>query len=201
MTENDQMRIAEARESFTGKTLSDSQFDESWALADIMHRGIQKTGSFHEKLTDYSHAFARSEKFDQMKGETIIRDQFKARFGQTMNQMREGMKAREASLPDAAHRDALEYARMIEPLIRDGATMPFYRAYETTGGALAEKLNITETGAKELMKTAYRESEGRELYDTGKALEQQFHTPVREVERAARQANHSQSRTRSRAQV
>lgn len=194
----DQKHI-EARQSFTGKTLSDSQFDESWALAEIMHRGIRKSGSFHEKLVDYSHAFARSERFDQMKGETIIRDQFKARYGETMNKMRVALKEREENLPDTADRDALDHARMIEPLIRDGDTMPFYRAYDYVGGALAEKLKITEVGAKELMKTAFRKGESGELYDHGKALEKQFHQPVREAAQQAREAKRDQTRSRTRA--
>jgi len=101
MTENDQMNLYEARNSFTGKTLTSSQFDEAWAVADIMKRGIGKTGSFREKLTDYAHAFARSEKFDAMKGETIIRDIYAARYGQTMNQTREGYLERENTLRES----------------------------------------------------------------------------------------------------
>lgn len=188
MIDTDQTQIAEARNSFTGKSLNDAQFDESWALAGILHRAIRKSGSFHEKLTDYSHAFARAEKFDQIKAETIIRDQFKARYGQTLNQLREDMKARETNLPEAAATDALNHARLIEPLIRDGETMPFYRAYDRVGGALAEKLNITETGAKELMKSAFQESEDRDLYETAKALEKQFHEPAHDAARLARTA-------------
>ena len=197
MTENDQMRIAKARNSFTGKNLSDTQFDESWALAGIVNRAIQKTGSFYEKLEDYSHAFARGEKFDQVKGKIIIRDIFKARYGQTMNQMREGLKEREASLPDAARTQALDQARQIEPLVRDGDTMPFYRAYEHAGRALADTLNITETGAKDLMKSTYNEVEGRDLYDAGKAVEKQFHDPVREAEREAQRADRKATRSKA----
>ena len=33
MTENDQMKLYEARNSFTGKTLTASQFDEAWAIS------------------------------------------------------------------------------------------------------------------------------------------------------------------------
>ncbi len=197
-TEHNDQKHTEARQSSTGKALSDSQFDESWALAEIMHRGIRKSGSFHEKLTDYSHAFARSEKFDQMKGETIIRDQFKARYGETMNQMREKLKAREADIPLSGHEQALDHARMIETLICDGKTMPFYRAHDYAGGALAERLNITEAGAKRLMSDAYSKNEGRELYETGKALEKQFHQPVREAAQQARESKRDQPRTRVR---
>ncbi len=198
MIENDKNRTTEARQSFTGKNLSDSQFDESWALAEIMHRVIRKSGSFREKLTDYSHAFARGEKFDAMKGEIIIREQFKARYDETLNQMREKLKAREANIPVSGHEQALDYARMIEPLIRNGETMPFYRAFDQVGGALAEKLNITESGAKVLMSNTYSKNEGRELYETGKALEKKFHEPVREAEQQAREVQRSTTRSQTR---
>lgn len=191
MTENDQMRIHEARTSSTGKTLSDSQFDESWALAEIMERGIRKSGTFKEKLGDYAFAFARSEKFDVMKGETIIRDQFKARYGQTMNEMRKELAEREVEVRKTGREEALAHARQIEKLIFDpasGNTMPFYKAFDHVGGALAEKFNITESGAKNLMKDVYRDIEGRELYDTGKALEEKYHRPKREADRAASQS-------------
>lgn len=198
MTKNDETRITEARQSFTGKKLSDSQFDESWALAEIMHRGIRKSGSFREKLTDYSHAFSRGEKFDAMKGEIIIRDQFKARYGETLNHMREKLKTREVNIPLSGHEQAIDHARMIEPMIRDGNTMPFYQAFDRAGGALAEKLNITEFGAKNLMKDAYSKIEGRELYETGKALEKKFHDPVREAGQQAREAQRATTRSQTR---
>lgn len=199
MTKVDEPEISAVCQSITGSKLSDSQSDESRSLAEIMHRGIRKNGKFREKLTDYSHAFARGEKFDAMKAEMIIRDQFKSQYGETMNQMRLGLKERQENLPDTAGRDALEYARMIEPLIRDGETMPFYRAYDYVGGALSEKLNITESGAKELMTTAYRESEGEELYDFGKALEKKFHEPVREAKQQEREGQPEKARTQARA--
>ena len=198
MTDNIQELAIETRQGSTGKKLTDSQYDESKSVAEIMHRGIRKNGKFREKLTDYSHAFARGEKFDAMKAEIIIRDQFKAQYGETMNQMRMGLKERQENLPETAGRDALEYARMIEPLIRDGETMPFYRAYDYVGSALAEKFNITETGAKELMTTAYREVEGRELYDFGKALEKKFYAPEREAEQQTREGKRDQAQSRKR---
>lgn len=52
MTENDQMRLRDARNSFVGKALTASQFDEVWAVSGIMEREIRKTGTFREKLTD-----------------------------------------------------------------------------------------------------------------------------------------------------
>jgi len=200
MTENDQMRLNEARTSFTGKTLTASQFDESWALAGVMEREIRKSGSFREKLTDYSHAFSRSQKFDQLKGETILRDIFKSRYGETMNQMREGLLERENCLRDAGQDQALHHARSIEGMIKTGETMPFYRAYDHAAVHMAGQHNITETGAKELMKAAYHDAEGKELYETGKALEKTHHEPAKEASKEAakqkRAANHSQSRKR-----
>lgn len=180
-----QDRITAARESFTGKTLTESQFAESWALAGVMERGIRSTGSFKDKLGDYAHAFARTEKFDMMKGETIIRDMFKARYGLTMNQMRESLMAREAEVKDQIQEPAITHAREIEGLIRDGETMPFYRAYDTQAAKMAKTYGITESGAKTMMNDAYEALEGRKLYDTGKALEEQYHLPKREADKQA----------------
>lgn len=156
-----------------------------------MHRGIRKSGTFKEKLGDYSYAFARAEKFDVMKGESIIRDQFKARYGLSMNDLRKELGEREAALLPASKEDALMHARQIDKLIFDAAsgnTMPFYKAFDHVGGALAEKLDITESGAKRLMKEVYHEIEGRDLYDTGKALEEKYYRPKRDAERAESQS-------------
>ena len=177
-------KLINARESYTGRGLTESQFEEGWALSGVIARGIKKSGSFHEKLTDYAHAFARSEKFDAMKCEVILRDLFKSRYGQTMNQMREGLAAREKALPQPMKEEAVTYARQIEPLIRDGNTMPFFRAYDRAGVAFADHAGISETAAKKFMQDSYREIEKRELYETGKALEEKYHMPVREAERA-----------------
>ncbi len=127
-----------------------------------------------------------------MKGEVIIRDQFKARFGQSMNQMRLGLKEREANIDLPGHELAIDHARTIEPLIKDGQTMPFYQAFDHAGCTLAEKLNITEVGAKNLMKDSYSKIEGRELYEVGKALEAQYHTPKRDIERQERKPERTQ---------
>ena len=47
-----------------------------------------------------------------------------------------------------------------------------------------------------MMKTAYAAVEGRDLYADGKAIEAQHHEPVRNAERAARQAERA-AQTRS----
>ena len=191
-------RITEARQSFTGKSLTEGQFAESWALAEVMAHSIHASGSFHEKLTDYAHAFARSEKFDAVKGETIIRDIFKARYGVTMNQMRENYIKRADEVKESAREDAIAHARGIESLIADGETMPFYRAYDTSSAQLAERFGITQAAAKTMMKDAYREIEGREIFETGKALEEQHHRPRVEAEQARREAARDKARPRDR---
>jgi hypothetical protein len=179
--------IAKARDSFTGKTLTDGQFEESWALAGVMERSIRTSGSFVEKLGDYAHAFARAERFDATRGEVIIRDMFKARYGVTMKQMREGLLKREAEVKDTINEQAIEHARGIEPLIRDGETMPFYRAYDRQAAKMATTFGITQAGAKTMMKDAYEKIEGRDLYETGKALEEKYHLPAREAAKQERE--------------
>lgn len=183
MVKDDPMKYYEARIGFTGKTLTHSQFDEAWANVEIIKRNIEKSGSFVKKLADYSYTFSREEKFDQLRGETILRDLFKDRYEMSMNQMREGFMERERNLPENARSVALEAAYETLDLIRDGETQPFYRAYDTVAFNTAEILNITETKSKELMKDTFYEREGRELYEVGKEVEKKFHEPAREAAR------------------
>ncbi len=181
--ESDAERIAAAKQSFTGRALTESQFDQSWALADVLKRNIESTGSFREQLTDHAHAFARTERFDSMKAETILRDQFKEKFGQTMNQMREDLLEREDHVRDIAKDQALERARAIGPAIREGETKPFWQAHDQEATRLAKDLNITESGAKTMMRETFQEAEGKELYSYGKELEERHHVPAREARR------------------
>ncbi|MEM7724621.1 MAG: hypothetical protein AAF376_19985 [Pseudomonadota bacterium] len=192
--QHDQTR-AEARRSFTGSRLTDSQFDEAWSIAGILNREIHKSGSFVEKLADFSHAFARSQRFDAAKGEVILRDLHTARFGQSLNQVREGLMAREAVARDVAGDQALHHARAIPEMIKDGPTMPFYQAADRAGIAMARQHGITETGARKMMAEAFEAAEGRPLRAVGKEMEARHHQPVREAERAARQAERSRVRS------
>lgn len=183
-TDTNDGRKAEARQSFAGRNLTTSQFDEAWALSGIVAGEIHKSGSFRDKLSDYAHAFARNERFDTLKGEDIVRDLFKERYGETMNQMREGLMSREADIEDAIVDDALIRARSVTDLIREAPTMPFYRAYDQAAVKMAQDHGITEAGAKEMMKAAFASHEGRELYEAGKEAEELYHKPARrEAER------------------
>ena len=177
--ENMDGRKAQARQSHTGRSLTESQFDETWAICGIVAREIHKSGSFRDKLSDYAHAFARSERFDALKGEDIVRDIFRTRYGETMNQMREGLMNRETEIEQTIPGKALDRARFVIELIRTEPTMPFYQAYDRTAVAMATAQGITEKGAKEMMKAAFATNEGRELYDAGKEAEKLHHQPAR----------------------
>lgn len=179
-------RRQEARQSFTGSRLTHRQFAESWQIADILHRAILHSGSFVDKLADYAHAFARTEKFDAARGEIILRDMFTARYGQSLNELRKDVLAHEAMVKDHLTESALDYAQAIPERIRAGKTLPFYQAYDQAAVAMARKHDITEVGAKTLMKNAFRQAGGRDLYTVGKAAEEEHHAPVRRAEMAAR---------------
>ncbi|WP_371157011.1 hypothetical protein [Jannaschia sp. 2305UL9-9] len=195
MIEKTEHRITAQKEavlkSFQGQTMTDAQTDVAMNLANVIDRHIHKTGSFREPLTDYAHAFARSEKFDAMKGETIIRDVYAAQFGRTMNATREALIEREKNLPESTPELALTSARQTLEAISTGETEPFYRAYDREGSALARSLSITENAAKTLMSESYRAVEGRELYDTGKELEEKYHRPRIDELRASRSNSRS----------
>jgi len=164
----------------------------------VIHNEIQHSGSFVEKLTDYSHAFARTQKFDALRGEKILRDIYSARFAQTMNQTREGLLNVEANLPDIAQTRALDCAESIVALIPKAPTQPFYQAYDRAAFTLAKEFGITQTGAKQLIKDIYQQHHGRDLYAAGKEIDAAYHTPVREAEIAARKAEKLQTRNPAR---
>ncbi|MEL7112003.1 MAG: hypothetical protein AAGK93_03550 [Pseudomonadota bacterium] len=187
-----------ARHSFSGKGLTESQFQEAWAITGIIHGEIQKTGSFREKLTDYAHAYARNEKFDAMRGETALRDIYQKRFNQTMNQTREGLMDREAQLPSNAQAEIKWQANRVMDLIKEGPTMPFYQAYDLAARELAQSFSITQRISKELMSSAFKDEYNRTLYEVGKEQEEIHHKPAREAEIAARKVEQQQTRSQSR---
>ncbi len=198
-------RVLKARESFSGRLLTDSQFDEAIAITGIMEREIKKSGTFKLKLGDYAHAYARTEKFDHVKAETTIRELFTARCGQTMNQMREGMMAREAKLlgregkspeqqpvkpqlSDTEKQRASQAAKDVGQMIQEGNKMAFHRAYAHQAITLAQDFKITETGAKTLMKEQFKQVENRDLYTWGKEQEEKYYRPQIKAEQEAREA-------------
>lgn len=176
-------RVMEARESFSGRLLTDPQFDESMAITGIIEREIKKSGAFKDKLGDYAYAFARTEKIDAGKAETVLRDLFKARTGQSMNQMREALAEREAKIAEPDRKLAYDFALAVGDMIEKGDKINFNRAFAHQGQELANELGITDAGAKRLMKEEFKAAEGSELYDWGKELEERFYRPQIEAEK------------------
>lgn len=185
---------AAARESFSGKGMTESQLIEAQAIAKILHAEIQRSGSFFEKLTDYSHAFARNEKFDALRAEKMIRDTYAAVEGQSLNQTREALLANEARVQQTGDPAILLHAESVLQIIKGGPTEPFYKAQDQVAVSLASKISITQNGAKALMKEAFTAKHGEDLYERGKATEEAYHKPVREAEIAARKAEKLQTR-------
>lgn len=155
-------RIAEGRESFSARMLTDRQYSDFIAGVGIIRRRIEETGSFYEPLNDYTNAIARTERFGAVKADTIIRDLFKiVNDGATMNQMREGFQKREAALFDRKNDPAGEQRRKacqagVEAgrLVEQGNVLTFHRALNWMSVQLARDLNITFTGEGDFMKRA-----------------------------------------------
>lgn len=191
-------QLQAARDSFSGKAMTETQVRQAHAIAGILYEEIQRSGTFREALTDYSHAFSRTEKFDAMRAEKMLRDSFQARYGQTLNQTREGFKTAEESLPDNARTRTLECAESIGPLIQAAPTQPFYKAYDRAAVTLSAEFGITQYAAKAMMKDAFEQRHSRDLYVYGKEIEEANYKPVRNAEIAARKAESSQTRSQSR---
>lgn len=197
ITQSDREGIRKARESFSGQNLTEFQADIVAGITGILDRHIHKTGSFKEPLRGFANEFARYEKFDTMKADTIIRDFYAARYGRTMNATRTALLENEKSLPETAREQALQAARQTLDGISQGENEPFYKTYDREGCVLARSLNISENGAKHLMTESYRAVEGRELYETGKALEEKYHRPKIEAARQTREQERAQRRVQS----
>lgn len=172
------------RQSHTGKRLTEGQLSDAMSLAGIIRQHIHKTGSFIEPLADYAHAFARNEMFDAARGEMILRDVYTARYGESMNRTREVLLKREEALIREGREAGLPHARSIEGLIKEGETMPFYKAFDQAAVEMAREFGITESAAKKLMKQDLRDADDCDLYSWGKELESEHHRPVAEAARS-----------------
>ncbi len=195
----EQIGVAKGRESFSGRILNNRQYEDGIAITGIMEREIKANGKFKEKLSDFAVAFARTEKFDVMKAETIIRDLYKARTGETMNQTREKLMDREATLTENEKHGAYKHAKEVGQMIEDGNKISFNRAYSHVASNLASELGITEVSAKSLMKESFESVESRDFYDWGKEQEEKYYRPQIEAEKQQREASRTQSRPRQRA--
>ena len=189
------------RESFSARLLSDAQFDECVAITNIIGREIRRSGKFKDKLGDYAYALARSEKFDATKAEIILRDLFKSRTGQSMNQMREKLVKGEEAITDDQRQQAYHHACDIAPMMEKGNKLSFHRACSAQAQNLAKELAITDVAAKRIMSEEFNAAENAKLYDWGKELEDQFYRPQIEAEKQQREESRSDNgRTKARSE-
>lgn len=188
-----------ARASFQGARLTDAQFDEAWNIVGTLHRETQRSGSFIKKLTDYAHTFAGRDKIDASREETVLRDIYYERFGQSISKTREGLAERERLLREARGSEALNYARQTLGLIQDGETMPHYLASDRTAVAMARQHGISEVGAKKVMAEAFEAADGKPFYETCKEFEALYHRPAWAAKQAAQQVTKTKTRSRTRA--
>lgn len=201
--ESETERIAVARESFSGRLLSDTQFDEAIAITRIAEGEIHRSGTFKEVLGDYAHAFGRRQKIDAQRAENIIRDLYRERIGETMNQTREALMKREDALTDDDRAIGYEHAVRIGERVEHGDKIAFSRAYASEAGAMAGDLGITHSAARKIMAEEFEAAENLPLRDWGKELDFQHFQPQIEAEKQERARNrengNGQSRTSARA--
>ena len=204
-------RIGEARESFSGRLLSERQFEDAMAITGIIERRIKETGTFKDCLGDFSNALARTERFDIMKADSTLRDLFKIRTGVTMNQMRESLMEREQKLFDRKNdpetgeipenQNAYMAATNIGRMVEEGNKISFHRAFSHEAAGLANDLDITDVGARKLMSEAFEDSEGRELREWGKELDEKYFRPQIKAEQKQQSENKTYSRSRQPSQA
>ncbi|MEM7210774.1 MAG: hypothetical protein AAF479_02610 [Pseudomonadota bacterium] len=188
-----------ARETFSGKGLTESQFQEAWAITAILNTKIHATGSFRDTLTDYAHAYARDQRFDSLRGETLLRDVYKGRFGETMNQTRETLAASAENLPETARERALTCAMGISELIQAPPTQPFYKAYDRAATTLATEFKITQRAANTLLTETYHAKVHRDLAADCKEVERLYYKPARDAEQGRDAQTQTQTRSQQRA--
>ena len=185
----------DARESFSGRILTDHQYNKADVFTDLIRSEIHYSGTFKENLSDLSYAFARTEKFDISRADNTLRDVFKLKNGQTMNEMREDLMKREANLEldDQTIELIKDKTREIGSAIKDGNKVTFHRAYTQKAEELATDLGITNAGARRLMTETFRQETNGELYDWGKEMEEKYYRPQIEAEAQERKTSRSNS--------
>jgi hypothetical protein len=186
MTAQDMFCVEETRKKHTSKWLTSSQFDELHLMVQILDREIRRSGTFKEKLLDLAHDHARSHRYEPVQAETMLRDLYFATYGISLHQRHTWMVEGEKKLGDQLKEKALEAANTVPSRIKDGNTLPAYRAIDDGAVDLASDLYITERTAKRAMFEAYKEATGKDLYRLAKELEEEHHVPVREKERLQR---------------
>lgn len=183
-------RIAPGRESFSGRLLGDTLFREFDLSTHVVEGEIHHSGTFKECLGDYAYMIAKRHKMDAQRAENIIRDLYKERVGETMNQTREGLMKREEALTDDERAMGYEHAMRIGERVEHGDKIAFSRAYSAEAGAMATNLGITQSAARKIMAQEFEAAENTQLRDWGKELDAQYFQPQIEAEKAERAQSH-----------
>lgn len=179
-------REKETRESFSGRMLTNRLYADFVAVTKIIERGIHESGTFVDQLGDYSYAIARSQRFDAVKAETILRDLFRERTGQSMNQLREQLTKREESLTPSEKSRGLIYGAEIADILERGHKLTFNRVLAEQAERYGDELGITHAKARSIMAEAYEAVEDGSFYDWGKELDKRFFQAQVDAEKAER---------------
>ena len=194
--------LSNARESFSGLLLTERQFYEVTAITGIIERSMQETGTFQKQLDSYSTSYAASNGISIAKANTVIRDIYAARKGETLKKSLDGLRKNEEKLfdrknnPAAAElQQAYIAANEVGRMVEQGKKITFNRALAYEASQLAPSLGITDLGAKKLMSESFKQVENREFRDWGKELDSKYYHPQIEAEKAERTLQRSQTRT------
>lgn len=194
---SDHSIVAQTRESFSARLLTDPQFEEFAAICAILNREIHKSASFIEKLETYAFAVSRTEKgINAAKADTIIRDLFKGLFGQSMDQLRKALLKAEDELNADQLTLGLDFAYAVLQQVEDGDKIPFYRAYAHQAALMATELGISDVFAKRLMSEQFETAEDRAFYEEGKQFEDKYYRPKIEAEKRKRAGKSGSHRKR-----
>ncbi|EFO34056.1 conserved hypothetical protein [Roseibium sp. TrichSKD4] len=188
--------VADARNIYSARLLTDPQFEEFVSICAILNREIHRTGSFIEKLGIYAFVISLTQKgISANRAETIIRDLFKALFGQTLDQLRQRLLKTAEELDDESIAMGVPYAYEVLQMIEgdpepgnDPDPMPFHRAYAHQAAVMATQLSITDVAAKKIISEEFKTLEGRDFYEEGKQFEDRFYQPKIRADKHRRDA-------------
>lgn len=198
--DSEQERLALARDSFSGRLLTETQFDEIVMITRILEREIFRSGSFKNKLADYCHAMSRTERIDPKRIETSIRDIFKDRVGKTMFQLCEDLKTAEDNLSQNDKAEIIKAVEEIEYKMKEGEKITFNRALSETAQEMADRFQIKDITVIKIMAESHNEAQpegSTDFWGYGEQLDEIIYRPQIEAEKSKKSASNSGRTTRS----
>lgn len=159
-----------ALQSYSGQRMTSTEFEDAYAISGIIAREIKRSGSLFEARENFAFVFSKGKKISSEQAQDALSDVFKARYGQTMNEMREAVIVQDQKV---TAKMATPFAAKVGQLIQEGETMPYYKALDQSSAEMAGAHGMTQNHAKALMK----EAKG-DLYDLGKELQPPITSPL-----------------------